>query len=51
MGSLLRWTFGGEYGFTATMDLWRTVWVHCYDALEVFAHELGKGLVRSVYMF
>ena len=31
MGSLLRWTFEGQYGFIDTMDLWRTVWVHCYD--------------------
>ena len=31
MGSLLRWTFGGQYGFIATMDLWKTVWVNCYD--------------------
>ena len=26
-----RWTFGGQYGFIATMYLWWTVWVHCYD--------------------
>ena len=31
VGSLLRWTFAGRCGFIATMDLCRTLWVHCYD--------------------